>query len=159
MKTNSSESVLPLVYRVGHTFEVSNRFDPDRRKDLWGIQILPGVIMSLAYGKVETAKGLVPATWQNVRDFTKRLGSVHLPSGDFLKERWGAEDEVLLKRTLRWLDQCDVEVGVYMGCCWCDAAALEERAGIFSFAGGSFDTILKSEEKWTKYIRIVTILG
>lgn len=151
---------LPLVYRCGHTFIVRNGLDLKRRKELWGIEILPGtinsVIMSLRRGTVETPEGFVPATWYNVLNKIKKSNcGGRMPSAGLLKERWGIKEEALLEGTLKRLNEWDIDAGKFMGVCWCYGDDRDNESGVFSFAGSHYDRVSCLAEDYLASTRMV----
>lgn len=153
---------LPLVYRCGHTFIVRNGLDLKRRKELWGIEILPGtinsVIMSLRRGTVETPEGFVPATWYNVLNKIKKSNcGGRMPSAGLLKKHVGVKEIALLEGTLKRLREEGIDAGCFLGVCWCYDNVLENKFGVFSLGTGNYDQVSSLTEQYIAYTRIVIV--
>ena len=149
---------LPLVYNSGHTFIVRNGLDWEAKEDLWGIEILPNVIMSLRRGTVETPKGFVPNTCYNVLNRIKnRDCGGCMPSAALLKKHVGVKEIALLEGTLKRLREEGIDAGCFLGVCWCYDNVLENKFGVFSLGTGNYDQVSSLTEQYIAYTRIVIV--
>ena len=83
MKTVSIKSLFPIVYQRGYLFEILPELDLTRKDEVWGYEIMPGIILAKKCGY---------ATWDNVRLFAEdcvlngKWGK--LPSKEVLEQGW-----------------------------------------------------------------------
>ena len=62
-KTGLIPTELPLVYRRGNELTVENGLNLSRKSELWGIQLLSGVMVALPLITRETVEELTPASF------------------------------------------------------------------------------------------------
>ena len=111
---------LPLVYRRGNKLTVENGLNLSRRSELWGIQLLSGVMVALKCGP---GNNVSSPTWENVKSFAEKMRfegmPCFLPSKNALKEHWGNEEEAKFVATVDVLEKNEIEADGYWGTFWC----------------------------------------
>ena len=127
MKTNVIETALPLVYCREGEFEVLNGLDLSRKGELWGIQLLSGVMVALKCG----AGNNVPSTTRkNIEELAEMMcfkgQTGFLPSRIVLIEHWDAGvgeaqgmEEAKFEATVAVLKENQIEADGYRGYIWC----------------------------------------
>ena len=89
-KTGLIPTELPLVYRRGNVLIVENGLNLNRKHELWGIQLLSGVMVAL---QRDPENNISPATWEEVKKFAEKMRfngkSGFLPSKDVYKRQAG----------------------------------------------------------------------
>ena len=111
---------MPLVYRQGNSLTVENGLDLSRKSELWGIQLLSGVMISLHYN---LENHVSDNTWGNVQKFAEKMRfngkSGHLLYKDVLKEHWGGMEKAKFAATVGVLKGNKIEAYGYEGWIWC----------------------------------------
>ena len=111
---------LPLVYCKGNEFFVENGLDLKRKKELWGIQLLSGVMVALTCG---SGNNVSETTWGKVKKFAEKMSlngkAGFLPSKGVLKKHWGTEEQTRFTATVKVLKENEIEADGYLGCIWC----------------------------------------
>ena len=112
---------LPLVYCKGNEFFVENGLNLKRKKELWGIQLLSGVMVALMCG---LGNNVSETTWGEVKKFAEKMRlngkAGFLPSKDVLKNHWGGSEEAKFAATVEVLKENEIEAdGYLLGCIWC----------------------------------------
>lgn len=67
-RTEVIPTELPLVYRRGNELTVESGLNLSRRSELWGIQLLSGVMVALKCGP---GNNVSSPTWENVKALPK----------------------------------------------------------------------------------------
>ena len=71
-------TALPLVYRRGNELTVENGLNLSHKSELWGIQLLSGVMVALTCG---SGNNVSETTWDEVKEFSLRFrGNIRLRS-------------------------------------------------------------------------------
>ena len=113
-------TALPLVYRRGNELTVENGLNLSRKHELWGIQLLSGVMVALQYG---SGKNVSETTWGKVKKFAEKMtfnGKPGvLPSQDVLNKHWGNVEREKYAATIAVLKESGIEADGYQGCIWC----------------------------------------
>lgn len=111
---------LNLVYRQGNELMIENGLYLARKNEVWGIQLLSGVLVAL---KREVKNNLVSTTWDDVYSFVRHLRcgrkSGTLPSKYELEKYWGSKEKSLFLETVDVLRKANIDVDEYQGCLWC----------------------------------------
>ena len=111
---------LPLVYRRGNELTVENGLNLSRKSELWGIQLLSGVMVALA---CRSGNNVSDTTWGEVKKFAEKMRlngkPGFLPSKDVLKEHWGTEEQTRFTATVKVLKENEIAADGYWGCIWC----------------------------------------
>ena len=111
---------LPLVYRRGNELTVENGLNLSRKSELWGIQLLSGVMVALTCG---SGNNVSDTTWGKVKKFAEKMtfnGKPGiLPSKDVLKKHWGNKEEAKFAATVEVLEENEIGADGYRGCIWC----------------------------------------
>ena len=119
-KTGLIPTELPLVYRRGNELTVENGLNLSRKSELWGIQLLSGVMVALTCG---SGNNVSDTTWGKVKKFAEKMtfnGKPGvLPSKDVLKKHWGNKEEAKFAATVEVLEENEIEADGYRGCIWC----------------------------------------
>ncbi len=119
-KTGLIPTELPLVYRRGNELTVENGLNLSRKSELWGIQLLSGVMVALTCGP---GNNVSDTTWGEVKKFAEKMRlngkSGFLPSKDVLKEHWGTEEQTRFTATVKVLKENEIAADGYWGCIWC----------------------------------------
>ena len=125
-------TALPLVYRRGNELTVENGLNLSRKHELWGIQLLSGVMVALQYG---SGKNVSETTWGKVKKFAEKMtfnGKPGvLPSQDVLNKHWNNEEREKYATTIAVLKENGIDADGYQGCIWC--SEVYYRAGAFCF--------------------------
>ena len=143
-KTGLIPTELPLVYRRGNELTVENGLNLSRKSELWGIQLLSGVMVALTCGP---GNNVSDTTWGEVKKFAEKMRlngkPGFLPSKDVLKEHWGTEEQTRFTATVKVLKENEIAADGYWGCIWCSEEYSPDGAYYFSLNYGSRDWIDK----------------
>ncbi|MDO5386296.1 MAG: hypothetical protein Q4F75_03395 [Pseudomonadota bacterium] len=144
MTTNLIATALPLVYRKDNEFEVLDGLDMNRKEELWGIQLLSGVMVALKCGP---GNNVSATTWEEVEKFAENItfnGKPGIiPSQDVLIEYWGNEEKAKFAATVEVLEENEIEADGYRGYIWCSDGYFLYHACRFSLKVGSFGCYFK----------------
>ena len=139
-KTGLIPTELPLVYRRGNVLTVENGLNLNRKHELWGIQLLSGVMVALICGP---GNNVSDTTWGEVKKFAEKMRlngkPGFLPSKDVLKEHWGTEEQTRFTATVKVLKENEIAADGYWGCIWCSEAYSPNRAFYFRLENGGND--------------------
>ena len=137
-KTGLIPTELPLVYRRGNELTVENGLNLSRKSELWGIQLLSGVMVALTCG---SGNNVSETTWGKVKKFAEKMtfnGKPGiLPSKDVLKKYWGNKEEAKFAATVEVLEENEIEADGYRGCIWCSEEYNPGYAYCFGLKGGN----------------------
>ena len=140
MTTNLIATALPLVYRKDNEFEVLDGLDMNRKEELWGIQLLSGVMVALTRG---SGNNVSKTTWTNVKKFAENITfngkPGFLPSKDVLEEHWGGMEEAKFAATVEVLEENEIEADGYRGWIWCSEETGPNGAAYFNLNIGYSD--------------------
>ena len=152
-KTGLIPTELPLVYRRGNELTVENGLNLSRKSELWGIQLLSGVMVALTCG---SGNNVSETTWDEVKKFAEKMtfnGKPGiLPSKDVLKKHWGNKEEAKFAATVEVLEENEIGADGYRGCIWCSEEYNPSGAYYFGLINGISDWINKSST--TNYDRV-----
>ena len=139
-KTGLIPTELPLVYRRGNVLTVENGLNLSRKHELWGIQLLSGVMVALTCGP---GNNVSDTTWGEVKKFAEKMRlngkPGFLPSKDVLKEHWGTEEQTRFTATVKVLKENEIAADGYWGCIWCSEVYSPGTAYYFTLGNGSSD--------------------
>ena len=139
-KTGLIPTELPLVYRRGNVLTVENGLNLSRKHELWGIQLLSGVMVALA---CRSGNNVSDTIWNEVKKFAEKMRlngkSGFLPSKDVLKEHWGTEEQTRFTATVKVLKENEIAADGYWGCIWCSEEYGPDGACYFSLENGYYD--------------------
>ena len=139
-KTGLIPTELPLVYRRGNELTVENGLNLSRKSELWGIQLLSGVMVALTCGP---GNNVSDTTWGEVKKFAEKMRlngkPGFLPSKDVLKEHWGTEEQTRFTATVKVLKENEIAADGYWGCIWCSEEYTPYYAYSFSLRHGYTD--------------------
>ncbi len=139
-KTGLIPTELPLVYRRGNELTVENGLNLSRKSELWGIQLLSGVMVALTCG---SGNNVSETTWDEVKKFAEKMtfnGKPGiLPSKDVLKKHWGNKEEAKFAATVEVLEENEIGADGYRGCIWCSEEYIPGNAYYFSLENGGSD--------------------
>ena len=131
---------LPLVYRKGTEFTVENGLNLSRKDELWGIQLLSGVMIALTCG---SGNNVSETTWGKVKKFAEKMSlngkAGFLPSKGVLKKHWGTEEQTRFTATVKVLKENEIEADGYLGSIWCSEEYYPGDAYCFTLDGGYID--------------------
>ena len=137
-KTGLIPTALPLVYRRGNELTVENGLNLSRKHELWGIQLLSGVMVALTCG---SGNNVSETTWGKVKKFAEKMtfnGKPGvLPSQDVLKKHWSNKEEAKFAATVEVLEENEIEADGYRGCIWCSEEYSPISAYYFHLNNGS----------------------
>ncbi len=143
-KTGLIPTELPLVYRRGNELTVENGLNLSRKSELWGIQLLSGVMVALTCGP---GNNVSDTTWGEVKKFAEKMRlngkPGFLPSKDVLKEHWGTEEQTRFTATVKVLKENEIAADGYWGCIWCSEGYGPGTAYCFNLTYGRNDWIGK----------------
>ena len=141
---NLIPTALPLVYRRGNELTVENGLNLSRKHELWGIQLLSGVMVALTCG---SGNNVSKTTWDEVKKFSEKMtfnGKPGvLPSQDVLKKHWSNKEEAKFAATVEVLEENKIEADGYRGCIWCSEVYSPDGAYCFLLRIGSNDWNIK----------------
>ena len=144
-KTGLIPTELPLVYRRGNELTVENGLNLSHKSELWGIQLLSGVMVALTCG---SGNNVSETTWGKVKKFAEKMtfnGKPGvLPSQDVLKKHWSNKEEAKFAATVEVLEENEIGADGYRGCIWCSEAYYPGTAFYFRLGNGTSDWNLKS---------------
>ena len=113
-KTGLIPTELPLVYRRGNELTVENGLNLSRKSELWGIQLLSGVMVALTCG---SGNNVSETTWGKVKKFAEKMtfnGKLGvLPSQDVLKKHWSNKEEAKFAATVEVLEENEIGADGY----------------------------------------------
>ena len=139
-KTGLIPTELPLVYRRGNELTVENGLNLSRKSELWGIQLLSGVMVALTCG---SGNNVSDTTWGKVKKFAEKMRlngkPGFLPSKGVLKEHWGGMEEAKFAATVEVLEENEIEADGYRGCIWCSEEYNPHSAYFFDLGNGGSD--------------------
>ena len=168
-KTGLIPTELPLVYRRGNELTVENGLNLSRKSELWGIQLLSGVMISLRYEHVYQKKSDIIWTISKMRFRNRR---VYLPSKNVLEKYWGTEEKAKFDATANVLRENGYwHASSYSGMILCSEEPDSYTAYYFDLASGQ--TMRGSTEQpygdtrvafivlpfWKEWITVLTFLG
>ena len=130
-------TALPLVYRRGNELTVENGLNLSRKSELWGIQLLSGVMVALTCG---SGNNVSDTTWGKVKKFAEKMRlngkPGFLPSKGVLKEHWGGMEEAKFIATVEILKENEIAADGYWGCIWCSEGYSPTNACCFALKNG-----------------------
>ena len=133
-------TALPLVYRRGNELTVENGLNLSHKSELWGIQLLSGVMVALTCG---SGNNVSETTWDEVKKFAEKMtfnGKPGiLPSKDVLKKHWGNKEEAKFAATVEVLEENEIGADGYRGCIWCSEEYSPNFAYYFNLKNGFND--------------------
>lgn len=136
-KTGLILTELPLVYRRGNELTVENGLNLSRKSELWGIQLLSGVMVALTCG---SGNSVSDTTWGKVKNFAEKMRlngkPGFLPSKGVLKEHWGGMEEAKFIATVEILKENEIAADGYWGCIWCSEGYNPNYACYFTLRYG-----------------------
>ncbi len=136
---------LPLVYRRGNELTVENGLNLDRKSELWGIQLLSGVMVALICGP---GNNVSDTTWGEVKKFAEKMRfngkSGFLPSKDVLNKHWGKAEREKFTITIAVLKENNIDADSYWGCIWCSEVYDCHNAYYFILINGDYDWYYKN---------------
>ena len=139
-KTGLIPTELPLVYRRGNELTVENGLNLSRKSELWGIQLLSGVMVALTCG---SGNNVSETTWGKVKKFAEKMtfnGKLGvLPSQDVLKKHWSNKEEAKFAATVEVLEENEIGADGYRGCIWCSEECSPDYAYCFGLRNGNND--------------------
>ena len=137
-KTGLIPTELPLVYRRGNELTVENGLNLSRKSELWGIQLLSGVMVALTCG---SGNNVSDTTWGKVKKFSEKMRlngkPGFLPSKGVLKEHWGGMEEAKFIATVEILKENEIAADGYWGCIWCSEESGPDSAFYFDLGNGN----------------------
>ena len=132
-------TALPLVYRRGNELTVENGLNLSRKSELWGIQLLSGVMVALTCG---SGNNVSDTTWGKVKKFAEKMRlngkPGFLPSKGVLKEHWGGMEEAKFIATVEILKENEIAADGYWGCIWCSEGYSPNGAYYFDLRNGGY---------------------
>ena len=135
---------LPLVYRRGNELTVENGLNLGRKSELWGIQLLSGVMVALICGP---GNNVSDTTWGEVKKFAEKMRfngkSGFLPSKDVLNKHWGKAEREKFTITIAVLKENNIDADSYWGCIWCSEEYNPNIAYYFYLKDGNYDWYIK----------------
>ena len=144
-KTGLIPTELPLVYRRGNELTVENGLNLSRKSELWGIQLLSGVMVALTCG---SGNNVSDTTWGKVKKFAEKMRlngkPGFLPSKGVLKEHWGTEEQTRFIATVEILKENEIAADCYWGCIWCSEEYGPSSAYYFTLGDGNGGRIGKN---------------
>ena len=136
-KTGLIPTELPLVYRRGNELTVENGLNLSRKSELWGIQLLSGVMVALTCG---SGNNVSDTTWGKVKKFAEKMRlngkPGFLPSKDVLNKHWGGMEEAKFIATVEILKENEIAADGYWGCIWCSEVYIPSGAYYFDLNYG-----------------------
>ena len=167
--TNLIPTELPVVYRRGTKLDIAKGLDLNYKDDVWGIQLLSGVMISLRYEHVYQKKSDIIWTISKMRFRNRR---VYLPSKNVLEKYWGTEEKAKFDATANVLRENGYwHASSYSGMILCSEEPDSYTAYYFDLTSGQ--TMRGSTEQpygdirvafivlpfWKEWITVLTFLG
>lgn len=144
-KTGLIPTELPLVYRRGNELTVENGLNLSRKSELWGIQLLSGVMVALTCGP---GNNVSDTTWGEVKKFAEKMRlngkPGFLPSKDVLNKHWGKAEREKFTITIAVLKENNIDADSYWGCIWCSEVYDCHNAYYFILINGDYDWYYKN---------------
>mgnify|MGYP007020629566 FL=1 len=144
-KTGLIPTELPLVYRRGNVLTVENGLNLSRKHELWGIQLLSGVMVALA---CRSGNNVSDTIWNEVKKFAEKMRlngkSGFLPSKDVLNKHWGKAEREKFTITIAVLKENNIDADSYWGCIWCSEVYDCHNAYYFILINGDYDWYYKN---------------
>ena len=154
-KTGLIPTELPLVYRRGNELTVENGLNLSRKSELWGIQLLSGVMVALTCG---SGNNVSETTWDEVKKFAEKMtfnGKPGiLPSKDVLKKHWGNKEEAKFAATVEVLEENEIGADGYRGCIWCSEEYNPYNAYYFGLGYGNLDWYTKGTTHYSDRVAL-----
>ena len=125
------QSIFPIAYKQGNNFEILPHLVCERKEEIWGFEIIPGVILAKHCDTINSVK---PDEWNISESFAKSCTmdgkQGKLPSKEVLKKNWSVE----LVTKIRKMDEflCDYGVNAekrssekpwFTGVLWCSGVS------------------------------------
>lgn len=130
---------LPLVYRQGNELTIEDGLNLRHKHELWGIQLLSGVMVAL---KCCSVNNVLESTWEKVTKFAEQMHfngkRGFLPFKNALKGYWGTEEQTKLVATVEVLKENEIETDSYWGYIWCSEQYSPSYAYHFNLNGGYY---------------------
>lgn len=119
--TKNNNCIFPIAYKRENNFEILPELDLTRISEVWGYEIIPGIILAKkcgSNGSVETT------TWDNVKSFAEscRLNGKQgkLPSSRMLTQNWINGLNANIQAMDKFLCENGIDAEkVYRGIIWC----------------------------------------
>ena len=154
-KTGLIPTELPLVYRRGNELTVENGLNLSRKSELWGIQLLSGVMVALTCG---SGNNVSDTTWGKVKKFAEKMRlngkPGFLPSKGVLKEHWGGMEEAKFIATVEILKENEIAADGYWGCIWCSEVYTPDGAFCFTLGNGRNVSGYKNDTYYTDRVAL-----
>lgn len=154
-KTGLIPTELPLVYRRGNVLTVENGLNLNRKHELWGIQLLSGVMVALTCG---SGNNVSDTTWGKVKKFAEKMRlngkPGFLPSKGVLKEHWGGMEEAKFIATVEILKENEIAADGYWGCIWCSEEYYPNTAYCFDLGNGGNDWSNKNHTNYNDRVAL-----
>ena len=145
MKKNSIKSVFPVVYRRGNEFEILPELILERKNEVWGYEIMPGIVIAKKCGSDTNVESV---DWYNSKTFAEtsvlRGKRGALPSRTIVS-KLRARDFLVLRSQIQEMDKFLCNNGIdaetrseknprYAGVIWCSEENDYRTAYYFSLA-------------------------
>ena len=135
--TEGIKSIFPIVYKKGNDFEILPELDLARKEEVWGYEIMPGIIMAKRCG----SNGSIAFNkWNSTKFFAENCmlngKQGKMPSQERLFANWNKEIAEKIIAMDRFL--CDNGIlaeKTYIGSVWCYDHD-DERGFMFSLDNG-----------------------
>ena len=154
-KTGLIPTELPLVYRRGNELTVENGLNLSRKSELWGIQLLSGVMVALTCG---SGNNVSETTWDEVKKFVEKMTFIGKPgilsSKDVLKKHWGNKEEAKFAATVEVLEENEIGADGYRGCIWCSEGYNPDGAYYFGLTYGGNDWYSKGNPSYNDRVAL-----
>lgn len=139
------QSIFPIAYKRENNFEILPYLDYARKKEVWGFEIMPGVILAK---RCDTVDGVKADEWIISKNFAEKCTMAgkqgKLPSKELLKQNWSIE----LITNIRKMDEflCEYDVNAeqrsseklwFTGVLWCSDVSRGSNPYYFIMENGT----------------------
>ena len=156
-RSEGIKSIFPIVYKKGNDFEILPELDLARKDEVWGYEIMPGIVLARKCGCDNNVES---TTWYEVKSFAEscrlngKQGKLLSTEVLLFKQIWSRElreniqkmDAFLCKNGIDAENDC---VGIF----WCSDVYDRNTASTFSLDTG--DAHLCSKTHTRSYDRVV----
>ncbi len=155
--TGGIKSIFPIVYKKGNDFEILPELDLARKDEVWGYEIMPGIVLARKCGCDNNVES---TTWYEVKSFAEscrlngKQGKLLSKNVFLLEQHWSRE----LRDNIQKMDAFLCKNGIdaendCVGILWCSDVFDRDTACTFSLVTGEARWGIKTHTR--SYNRVV----
>ncbi len=155
--TGGIKSIFPIVYKKGNDFEILPELDLARKDEVWGYEIMPGIVLARKCGCDNNVES---TTWYEVKSFAEscrlngKQGKLLSKNVFLLEQHWSRE----LRENIQKMDAFLCKNGIdaekdCVGIFWCSDVFDRDNACTFSLDTGEAHWGIKTHTR--SYNRVV----